>query len=358
MSTIVELRSDTFTQPSPGMRQAIAEAVCGDDMVGEDPTVNMLEARMADMLGKEAAVFACSGTQSNQMAVWSHCRPGDELLIEEIGHIANYEAGGPSVLSGVSCRKIPGVRGMLTAALLESAMRPPNQHFSPTRLICLENSTNIGGGATYSLHDLKEIREWAKEREIPIHMDGARLFNACVARGYRPREAAEQCDTVSICFSKGLGCPMGSILVGSKELIARARRARKVFGGALRQAGMPAAACLYALDHNIDRLSIDHTHARLFAEQIAAIPGVLVDPSLVETNLVFFEVDPAIATGPQVSQALEARGVKMYATGPQRLRACFHLDVDREATLRAVAALKDVLLSGLIAGTRSTDGGY
>jgi threonine aldolase len=358
MSPIVELRSDTYTQPSPGMRRAMAEAVCGDDMVGEDPTVNALEARMADLLGKEAAVFACSGTQSNQMAVWAHCRAGDELLIEEIGHIANYEAGGPAVLSGVSCRKIPGVRGLLSVELLEAAMRPPNQHFSPTRLICLENSTNIGGGATYSLHDLQAIRNWAKQREIPVHIDGARLFNACVARGYRVREVAEQCDSVSICFSKGLGCPMGSILVGSKELITRARRARKIFGGALRQAGIPAAACLFALDHNIDRLALDHANAQLFAQKIAEIPGVILDPALVETNLVFFEIDPAVATGAQVSQALGTRGVKMYATGPQRLRACFHLDVDQDATLRAVAALKEVLMSGLIAGTKSLDGGY
>lgn len=358
MSSVVELRSDTYTQPSPEMRRAIAEAVCGDDMVGEDPTVNALEARMADLLGKEAAVFACSGTQSNQMAVWSHCRPGDELLIEEIGHIANYEAGGPAVLSGVSCRKIPGVRGMLTAELLEAAMRPPNQHFSPTRLICLENSTNIGGGATYSLHDLQEIRNWAREKGIPIHIDGARLFNACVARGYRVREVAEQCDSVSICFSKGLGCPMGSVLVGSKELITRARRARKVFGGALRQAGIPAAACLYALDHNIDRLADDHANARLFAERIAEIPGVILDPKLVETNLVFFEIDPAVATGAQVSQAMGTRGVKLYATGPQRLRACFHLDVNRDGTLRAVDVLKEVLMSGMIAGSKTLDGGY
>lgn len=358
MSSIVELRSDTYTQPSPGMRRAIAEAVCGDDMVGEDPTVNALEARMAQLLGKEAAVFACSGTQSNQMAVWSHCRPGDELLIEEIGHIANYEAGAPAVLSGVSCRKIPGVRGMLTAELLEGAMRPPNQHFSPTRLVCLENSTNIGGGATYSLESLQAIRSWATERGIPIHLDGARLFNACIARGYSAAEVAAQCDSVSICFSKGLGCPMGSVLVGSKELITRARRARKVFGGALRQAGIPAAACLYALDHSIERLAIDHANAKLFAEKIAEIPGVILDPTLVETNLVFFEIDPALATGAQVSQALSTRGVKMYATGPQRLRACFHLDVDRDATLRAIAAVKDVLLSGLIAGAKTLDGGY
>lgn len=329
----------------------MAEAVCGDDMVGEDPTVNALEARMAQLLGTEAAVFACSGTQSNQMAVWSHCRSGDELLIEETGHIANYEAGGPAVLSGVSCRKIRGSRGMLSVELLDAALRPGNQHFSPTRLVCIENSTNIGGGATYSLDQLRAIREWATEQGLLVHMDGARLFNACRVRGYSAAEVAACCDTVSICFSKGLGCPMGSVLVGSKETIQRARRARKVFGGALRQAGFPAAACLYALDHHIERLSIDHENARVFAERIAGIPGVLVDPSSIETNLVFFEIDPAFATGNQVSRALADRGVRINALAPQRLRACTHLDVDREGVLRAAAVLKEVLLSGVVAST-------
>ncbi len=349
--SIIELRSDTFTQPSPGMRRAMAEAVCGDDMVGEDPTVNELEARLARLLGMEAAVFACSGTQSNQMAVWAHCRSGDELLIEETGHIANYEGGAPAVLGGVSCRKIRGERGMLSVELLDAAQRPGNVHFSPTQLVCLENSTNIGGGATYPLETLQEIRQWASGHCLAVHLDGARLFNACLARGYSPAQVANCCDTVSLCFSKGLGGPMGSVLVGSQATIQRARRARKIFGGALRQAGFAAAACLYALDHHIDRLAIDHEHARLFAEQIALIPGVILDPTTVETNLVFFEIDPAFATANQVSRALLEHGVRINALASQRLRACTHLDVDRAGVLRAASVLREVMLSGLLAST-------
>lgn len=346
--SIVELRSDTYTKPSPGMRQAIAAAEVGDDMVGEDPTVNALEARMADLLGKEAAVFACSGTQSNQMGVWTHCTAGDELLIDETGHIANYEAGAPAVLSGVSVRRVRGTGGLIDVDLLDAALRPANQHFSPTRLVCLENSTNLGGGRTYPLEQIARVCACAHEHGFKTHLDGARLFNACVARGYSAREVAEHFDTVSICFSKGLGCPMGSILVGSKADIARARRARKLFGGALRQAGIPAAACLYALDHNIDRLAIDHQNARVFAESIAEIEGIRVVLDEIETNLVFFEIDEVFGTAAQLSAALRQRGVRINpAGGSHRLRACTHLDVDRAGVLRAAEVIRECLVDGL-----------
>ncbi len=356
---IVELRSDTFTRPSPGMRQAIATAEVGDDMSGEDPTVNALEARMADLLGKEAAVFSCSGTQSNQMGVWTHCTSGDELLIEETGHIANFEAGAPAALSGVSVRRVRGQGGVVDVEPLQNALRPANQHFSPTRLVCIENSTNLGGGRTYPLEQIERVCAWAHEHGFKTHMDGARLFNACIARGYAARDAAEPLDTVSICFSKGLGCPMGSILVGSKDEIARARRARKLFGGALRQAGIPAAACLYALDHNIDRLADDHENARVFAESIAEIDGVRVDLAGVETNLVFFEIDAELGTAAQLSAALRERGVRMNpAGGPQRLRACTHLDVDRAGVLRAAEAIRQCLHAGLGGRTPAAAGAY
>ena len=223
--------------------------------------------------------------------------------------------------------------------------------------MCIENSTNIGGGATYSLDQLRGIRDWATAQGLLVHMDGARLFNACRARGYSAEEVAGCCDSVSICFSKGLGCPMGSVLVGSKETIQRARRARKVFGGALRQAGFAAAACLYALDHHVERLTIDHENARIFADKIAAIPGVIVDPASIETNLVFFEIDPAFATGNQVSRALAERGVRINALAPQRLRACTHLDVDRAGVLHAASVLREVMLSGLVASTSPTPAG-
>ena len=344
----IELRSDTFTKPSPGMREAIARAEVGDDMVGEDPTVNALEARMADLLGKEAAVFNCSGTQSNQMAVWTHCHSGDELLIEETGHIANYEAGGPAALSGVSVRRISGDFGKLDVDHLRDKIRGGNVHFAPTRLLCVENSTNLGGGRTYPLKQIERVAEWGRSNGLRVHMDGARLFNACIARGYSPAEAVEPLDSVSICFSKGLGCPMGSILVGTKQDMDRARRARKLFGGALRQAGIPAAACLYAMEHNIDRLAEDHANAKLFAEAIAAIPGIRIDVAGVESNLVFFEIDASHGTAAELSAVLRQRGVLMNpAGGTPRLRACTHLDVDRAGVLEAAEAIRECPAGGV-----------
>jgi len=330
------------------MREAIARADVGDDMVGEDPTVNALEARMAELLGKEAAVFNCSGTQSNQMGVWTHCHSGDELLIESTGHIANYEAGGPAALSGVSVRRIPGDFGRLDVDHLQGQVRGNDVHFAPTRLLCLENSTNLGGGRTYPLEQVQRVGEWARSNGLKMHLDGARLFNGCIARGIAPASFAESFDTISVCFSKGLGCPMGSILVGSRGDMARARRARKLFGGALRQAGIPAAACLYALDHNIDRLAGDHANAVLFAQEISTIPGIIVDVEGVETNLVFFEIAPESGTAAQLSAALRQRGVMINpAGGTHRLRACTHLDVDRAGVLQAASAIRECLKTGL-----------
>jgi threonine aldolase len=344
MSEIIELRSDTHTRPTVEMRVAIANAEVGDDMSGEDPTVNRLEARMAELLGKEAAVFACSGTQSNQMGVWTHCRSGEELLIESTGHIGNYEAGGPAVLSGVSVRFIQGDAGRLDLPHLQAALRPPNQHFPPTRLLCLENSTNLGGGRTYPLDQLEQVCSWAHEHGLKTHLDGARLFNACIARGYRPSDVAAHFDTVSICFSKGLGCPMGSILVGSKDDIARARRARKLFGGALRQAGIPAAACLYAIEHHVERLAEDHANAKLLARGIAEIPGLHVDVDAVETNLVFFTIDAEAGTAAELSAALRERGVHINPAGaPDRLRAVTHLGVSEPQVQRAVEIIGECM---------------
>ncbi len=343
----IELRSDTYTQPTPAMRRAIAEAICGDDMVGEDPTVNRLEQQVADLLGKEAAVYACSGTQSNQMAVWTHCTSGDELLIEATGHIANYEAGGPAALSGVSVRRIIGSGGMLSLADLEAAWRGPNLHFAPTRLLCLENSTNLGGGQTYPWQQLVELCDWAQLQGLKTHLDGARLFNACIAQGYHAAEVARCFDTISICFSKGLGCPMGSILVGSAIEIARARRARKLFGGALRQAGIVAAAAIYALDHHVERLAEDHANARFFATGVSQIDGLTVDLTKVETNLVFFEVDRSWGTAAQLSQALRAQGVLINpAGGSHRLRACTHLDVSQQDIQVSLEVLEKTIQFG------------
>jgi threonine aldolase len=338
----IDLRSDTMTRPTPGMRAAIAAAEVGDDMVGEDPTVNRLEARLAGLFGKPAAVFACSGTQSNQMAVRAHCRSGEELLIETGGHIANYEAGAPAALSGVSVRTIAGDGGRLDVEHLEGVPRGGDQHFAPTRLLCLENSTNVGGGRTYPLEQLQRVGIWARQKGLAVHLDGARIFNACVARGYSPREVGECVDSVSICFSKGLGCPMGSMVVGSEETIARARQARKLFGGALRQAGIVAAAAEYALDNHIERLAEDHANARRLARGIAGIARIRIDPESVETNLVYFEVDPSWGDAPLFSQQLAENGVKMYALGRQRLRACTHLDISAAQIEEAVRIIARV----------------
>ena len=339
----IDLFSDTRTKPTREMRQAMFDAEVGDDMAGLDPTVNRLEAMVATMFGKEAAVFACTATQSNQMGVWTHCRPGDELLIHETGHIANYEAGAPAVLSGVTVRTLPGEWGMIDVPQLEGNIRPDDQHLCRTRLVCVENTTNSGGGRTYPLEQLQRVSNWARDNGLKVHMDGARLFNAIVARDYSPVAVGACCDTISICFSKGLGCPMGAILVGSSEEILRARRARKLFGGALRQAGVIAATAIYALQNHVDRLAEDHANARLFAESIAEIDGIRVNPQDVETNLAFFEIDANIGTAAGVSARLKEFGVNIGAMGPQRMRACTHHDVSRNDVLKAAELLRECL---------------
>jgi len=351
--TLYDLRSDTLTKPSPGMRRAMAEAEVGDDMSAEDPTVNRLEAMMAELFGKDAAVYACSGTQSNQMGVRVHCLPGDELLIHETGHIANFEGGAPAALSGVTCRTLPGENGMLDLPQLQGKIRADNQHLCRTRLVCIENTTNVGGGRSYSLEQVERIGRWAHDEGLKVHVDGARLFNASISQGYSPEAFARHVDTVSICFSKGLGCPMGSILVGSRDEIYLARRARKLFGGALRQAGIVAASAIYAIENNVERLADDHDHARLLAEKLADIDGLIIDPNDVETNLVFFEVDPRLGNASQLSAALVEYGVRIGASGPQRLRACTHLDVSRQDVLGAAEAIAKCVKAGFrqMAGT-------
>ncbi len=349
-TTVIDLRSDTATRPTPGMRRAMAEAEVGDDMFGEDPTVNRLEAMICERLGKEAAVYACSGTQSNQMGVRLHCQPGDELLIESTGHIANYEQGGPAVLSGVSCRLIEGDGGILDVGDLAGKIRPDNQHFPRTTLVCLENTTNIGGGRVYPQENIDRITDWAHKNGLKVHLDGARLFNAVIASGVSAERMVRDIDTISICFSKGLGCPMGSILVGNKADIARARRHRKLFGGALRQAGITAAAAVYALEHHVERLKDDHANARRFAEGVTKISGITLAVPEVQSNLVFFYLAPELGTAAALSAKLLARGIRINASGPQRLRACTHHDITEEQIDIAVRTIGDVLSEGLEQG--------
>ncbi len=343
----IDLRSDTVTKPTAGMRQAIFDAEVGDDMSGEDPTVNRLERLVADMLGMEAAVYNCSGTQSNQMAVRAHCQQGDEILIDESGHIVNYEAGGAAALSGVSARMLRGKFGIFDVEDLEGKVRPDNQHYCVTRLVCVENTTNHGGGRAWPLAQMARVSNWAHEHGLKVHVDGARLFNAAIAQRYSVKDFARYADSVSICFSKGLGCPMGSILVGDAGTIYRARRARKLFGGALRQAGMMAAAAIYALEHHVERLQEDHDNARAFAAAIAGIDGIRLNVEDVESNLVFFEVESERGTSAQLSARLLECGVKINPSGPQRLRACTHLDVTAADLSRAAKAVSECMKSGI-----------
>ncbi len=323
----IDLRSDTVTKPTPGMRAAVQAAEVGDDVVGEDPTVNRLQERVAAILGKEAALYVPSGTMSNQICVKVHTQPGDEMLCEATCHIYNFEAGGPAVLSGVTCRTLEGDYGILDVSQMEGKVRPANDHVVRTRLVALENTHNRGGGRVYPLDKIVAICEWARANGLQRHLDGARLWNAVVATGVAAAEWTRHFDSVSVCFSKGLGAPIGSALAGSREFVARARRIRKLFGGGMRQAGVAAAAALYALDHHVDRLAEDHRNAQVIARAIADTPGLRLDPPVVETNLIWVEVDPDLGTAADVAAALKQRGILVQVAGPHTVRACTHLDV-------------------------------
>lgn len=340
MAELIDLRSDTFTKPTPGMRAAMAAAEVGDDVWHEDPTVNHLEEHVASMLGKEAAVFVPSGTMSNQIAVRAHTQPGDELICDTGCHINNYEAGGAAVLSGVTTKTVDGDFGILDVTQLEGKCRPINEHMVRTRLVCLENTHNRGGGKVYPLEKIQAIAAWARKHNLAMHLDGARLWNAIVATGIPAHTWAAEFDTVSVCFSKGLGAPIGSALVGSRELIARARLSRKLFGGGMRQAGLLAAAVLYALDHHIDRLAEDHHNARIIASAIAATPGLSLSPPEVDTNILWFDVDRSLGTAKDVADRVGERGVLIYASGPQLCRICTHLDISREQAEKAADTIR------------------
>src|SRR5438128_1126496 len=263
--SFIDLRSDTVTRPTRGMRAAIQAAEVGDDVFNEDPTVNRLQEHVAALLGKEAALFVPSGTMSNQVCIKAQTQPGDELICETRCHIYNHESGGPAALSGVTCRTIEGDCGVLDLSQLEDKIRPVNDHLVRTRLVCLENTHNRGGGKVYPIEKVRAISEWARKNGLIMHLDGARLWNAVVATGIPAKEWARHFDTVSACFSKGLGAPVGSALTGPRDLIVKGRRIRKLFGGGMRQAGILAAAALYAVEHNIDRLADDHKNAQILA---------------------------------------------------------------------------------------------
>jgi threonine aldolase len=351
---IIDLRSDTVTRPTPGMRAAMHAAEVGDDVFREDPTVLRLEERVAALLGKEAALYVPTGTMSNQIAVKVHTQPGDELLCEASCHIYNSEAGGPAVLSGVMCRTFPGDHGILDVSQLEGKVRPDDEHYVRTRLVCLENTHNRGGGRVYPLEKVRAISAWARRQGLRLHLDGARLWNAVVASGVPAAEWARHFDSVSVCFSKGLGAPIGSALVSTKDVIAEARRVRKLFGGGMRQAGIVAAGALYALEHHVDRLAEDHRNAQVIAQAIADTPGLRLEPPEVETNIVWVRVDPERCAAKDVIGALEQRGVRALASGTQMVRVCTHLDVTAAQAERAAEAFRQAKprAAGGLAGTR------
>ena len=339
---VIDLRSDTVTKPTAAMREFIAQAEVGDDVWGEDPTINLLQEKVAKLLGKEAALYVSSGTMSNQIAVKLHTQPGDEILCEASCHIYNYEAGGPAVISHVMCRPIPGRHGILDLKDFEGTIRPANDHFVRTRLVCLENTHNRGGGRVYPLENVRRITDWARSHGLATHLDGARLMNAVVASGVPAQEYAKHFDTVSICFSKGLGAPIGSALSGPADLITRSKRIRKVLGGGMRQGGMAAAGALYAIEHNINRLGQDHHHAQIIAQAIRETEGLQLDPPVVETNLIWFTVDSSLGSAAQVAQELKNHGVLVGVSGPRTLRACTHLDIDRDMAECTAQVIRDL----------------
>lgn len=335
----VDLRSDTVTLPTPEMRRAMAQAELGDDVYGEDPTVNRLQERVADLLGHEAALFTPSGTMANEIAIKVWTQPCDAVLVDSESHILHYELAGPAVISGVQMDTYPITDGIFTVESLESRIRIADDHTPGTRLVCIENTHNRCGGTILPLEPMPLLRALTDRYQIPLHLDGARLFNAAVALGVSPQAWTRYVDSAMVAFSKGLCCPVGSVLVGSRAFIREAHRVRKLLGGGMRQVGVLAAACLVALDTMIDRLAEDHARAQRLAEAIAEMPGFSVNLQTVQTNMVYVHtVRPAV----EVERALAAQGVLCIALDPQRLRLVTHKDIDDQAVDYAIAAFARV----------------
>ncbi len=338
---MIDLRSDTVTKPSPEMREWIARAEVGDDVFGDDPTVHRLEEKVAGLLGKESALYFPSGTQSNQTAIKVLTQPADEIIVEAGAHLYNFEGGAPGLLSGVQIRPIHGEHGVIRPEQIEEVYSPGDLHRPPTRLICLENTHNRAGGTVFPIEIMERIADFAREKGIFVHLDGARLFNASVASGIRVSEYARLADTVSICLSKGLGAPVGSCLSGSRDLIERARRVRKILGGGMRQAGILAAAGIYALENHVERLAEDHANARRLAEGIADLAGLRVDVQHVDTNIVIIHLTDEGVSSLDVVAGLKERGVSVVPFGKRTMRAVTHLDVTATDIDRAIAVFRE-----------------
>lgn len=339
----VDLYSDTVTKPTDGMRQAIASAPVGNEQAGEDPTVNLLQDKVAEMLGMEAALFLPSGTMCNEIAYRVWVGHGDEIILHETSHALHYEVGGPAALSGAMTQVVPGERGIFDGAAIESVIRPKSRHMARQKLVSVENTANLGGGAIWPLENLRDVAETAKKHGLKLHMDGARLPNAVVASGISAAEFARDCDSAWIDLSKGLGCPVGGVLAGSRDFIEEAWRFKHQFGGAMRQAGIIAVAGVYALDHHVERLAEDHENAKHLAVSISSVEGVRIDPNSIDTNMVYFDISATGLSGAEFSKRLRERhDVRIGAMGPTLMRAVTHLDVSRQDIDIAIEAVKDV----------------
>jgi threonine aldolase len=340
----IDLRSDTVTLPTPAMREAMANAELGDDVYGEDPTVNRLEAMAAERLGKEAALLVASGTMGNLVAMLTHCGRGEEMIVGHRAHIFLFEAGSASAVGSIHSRQVPNrPDATLDLALVEAAIRPADSHFPRTRLICLENTHNRCGGAFLTPEYMRQARALADEYRLKIHLDGARVFNAAVAQGVDVRELTRDADSVSFCLSKGLSAPVGSLVCGSEDFIREAHRARKVLGGGMRQAGVIAAAGIVALEQMVDRLSEDHTNARRLAAGLAQIPGIAIDPSQVQTNIVYFDLEEGAPDASIFCQRLAERGVKMGDVERRQIRAVTHYGIETDHIEQALDVVAQVI---------------
>jgi threonine aldolase len=344
---IVDLRSDTLTLPTPEMREAMARAEVGDDVWGEDPTVQRLEASAAARLGKEAGLFVASGTMGNLVSVVAHTQAGQEVVLDIDSHIYNYEVAGGTIVGNVQMRPVKTERGFLTPEQVQESLRPANIHIPPTGLVCLENTHNRHGGTCCTPEEIAAVAAVAHAAGVPVHMDGARLFNAAVALKRDPRELTRPVDSVTFCLSKGLASPVGSVVCGSAAFVERAKRVRKMVGGGMRQAGILAAAGLISLERMIDRLAEDHVNARTLAEAVATMPGLAVDLASVQTNIVIIRVDRgdrarSVAATEELVKGCAARKVKIHAMGPTAIRCVTHKDVDAEDIRRAVDAFREL----------------
>ncbi len=337
---MIDFRSDTVTRPSPGMMEAMMKAPVGDDVFGEDPSVNELEGLSATLFGKEAGLFCPSGTMTNQIAIKCHTQPGDEVICEKLSHVYQYEGGGIAFNSGASVRLIDGHRGRLTADAVKESINPDDVHKPVSRLVSLENTANRGGGSCYDFAEIQAIKVVCMQNDLKLHLDGARIFNALVARAETTRQYGEMFDTISICLSKGLGTPVGSVLVGSKDLIKKARRIRKIFGGGMRQAGFMAAAGIYALEHNVGRLAEDHRHAKLITDVLSEkdFVGEILP---VETNIIIFEVQGRY-TAKDLASKMKEQSVFVIAISPRQVRIVVHLDISADDVQRTIDVINSL----------------